>query len=293
VVQNNTMADLAAEIQDSLSRSGKGGMSVAFKNADGTVGAPGITFSAETTSGMYRNAAGDLRISVLGTWRFAVSGSGIATNGPVTIVDATGTHAASIAAPIGLAVDYMVTMPSGLPAGNYPVSLAPSGVLSAAQLTNAGQNFGTPANPTDVVILSYLGNTSTAVTGVNANLGRAPGVTKSNATGKAWFTQDTNGSPAVSGAIAGCGAGGSNAGAGVLFSIPTGFRFYSDNASHSTTLPIIWYDASVSYLRQGALVAFSNTGTICFWAVDSAGAALSLDAGDFLYVDCCTWTASV
>ena len=35
-VQNATMADLAAEIQDSLSRSGKGGMLVAFETQTAT-----------------------------------------------------------------------------------------------------------------------------------------------------------------------------------------------------------------------------------------------------------------
>lgn len=66
-VHNNTMNDLANEIQDSLSRSGKGGMLAPFKHVDGTVGSPGITFDDETTSGLYRAGTGDVRLSLLGS----------------------------------------------------------------------------------------------------------------------------------------------------------------------------------------------------------------------------------
>jgi hypothetical protein len=55
---NPTMADLAAEIQDSLSRSGKGGMLVPFQNLDGTSVNPGITFTNQTGTGFYRTALG-------------------------------------------------------------------------------------------------------------------------------------------------------------------------------------------------------------------------------------------
>ena len=63
---NATLSDLAAEIQDSLSRSGKGGMLVSFNFANGTVSNPGITFTNDTTTGARLNAAGDLRIVVSG-----------------------------------------------------------------------------------------------------------------------------------------------------------------------------------------------------------------------------------
>ena len=63
---NTTLNDMATAMTDSLSRSGKGGMSAAFKIFDGTVTAPGLGFSAETNSGLWRNAAGDVRMTVLG-----------------------------------------------------------------------------------------------------------------------------------------------------------------------------------------------------------------------------------
>lgn len=66
---NNTMNDLATEVQDSLSRSGNGGMLVPLEFSDGTAAAPGITFTNETSSGFYRAATNDVRVSVAGSDR--------------------------------------------------------------------------------------------------------------------------------------------------------------------------------------------------------------------------------
>lgn len=63
---NPTMADLAAEVQDSLSRSGKGGMLVPFQNQDGTTTNPGITFTNQTGTGFSRSALG-VALSIAGT----------------------------------------------------------------------------------------------------------------------------------------------------------------------------------------------------------------------------------
>lgn len=64
---NTTLADIAAEIQDSLDRSGKGGMLVSFNFSNGTVGNPGITFTNDTTTGLRLNAANDMRAVASGT----------------------------------------------------------------------------------------------------------------------------------------------------------------------------------------------------------------------------------
>ena len=61
---NPTMGDLANEITQSLDRNGRGGMLVAFKNVDGTKAAPGMTFTTEPSSGIYRAATNDIRMSV-------------------------------------------------------------------------------------------------------------------------------------------------------------------------------------------------------------------------------------
>lgn len=64
---NDTMNDLKAEMTDSLSRSGKGGMSAALGIIDGAVATPGISFNSEAGSGLYRVGAGDVRFALLGT----------------------------------------------------------------------------------------------------------------------------------------------------------------------------------------------------------------------------------
>src|SRR6185436_7264668 len=61
---NPTMSDLAIALTDSLSRSGAGGMLVPFRNADGTMGAPGMSWNNEPNSGWYRAALNDFWYSV-------------------------------------------------------------------------------------------------------------------------------------------------------------------------------------------------------------------------------------
>jgi hypothetical protein len=65
-VQNSTMSDIASALTDSLSRSGKGGMLVPFTLADGTTLNPSLAFTGEPTTGLYRPAAGQLGVAVLG-----------------------------------------------------------------------------------------------------------------------------------------------------------------------------------------------------------------------------------
>lgn len=64
---NNTLTDIASEITNSLDRNGRGSMSAALKLYAGTVSAPGLAFSSETSSGLYRAGAGDVRMSMGGT----------------------------------------------------------------------------------------------------------------------------------------------------------------------------------------------------------------------------------
>lgn len=64
---NNTLSDIATALTDSLSRSGQGGMSASLGLASGVIGAPGLSWTAETTSGLYRAGAGDFRYSIAAT----------------------------------------------------------------------------------------------------------------------------------------------------------------------------------------------------------------------------------
>lgn len=170
---NGTLADLTAEMTDSLSRSGKGGMTAPMRTADGTVAAPAHSFTSETGSGWFRHAAGELRQSILGVYRLALTATGLTVNGKMTSTgaDVTGTLAViddggtskkvSIDAPTGLAADYAVTLPTALPGSTLPVTMTSAGVLATAQLVNAQQNFGTPSAATDVAIKSYVDDVTT------------------------------------------------------------------------------------------------------------------------------------
>src|SRR4051812_14589429 len=63
---NATFADVATEISDSASRSGKGGFSAPVRVPDGTAAAPAVAFTAEINSGFYRAGATDVRLTVGG-----------------------------------------------------------------------------------------------------------------------------------------------------------------------------------------------------------------------------------
>lgn len=63
---NNTLADFAAEITDSLSRSGKGGMLAPLRGIDGSVSSPSHSFTNEPGSGLYRIGAADFGLSIGG-----------------------------------------------------------------------------------------------------------------------------------------------------------------------------------------------------------------------------------
>src|SRR5215470_5803805 len=95
---NPTMSDIAIALTDSLSRTGKGGMSVALKFGDGTVGGPGISWINEPTSGWYRKSLNEFWYSVGNEDILQVTKTGVALAAgktatgfslpPVTIQDA-------------------------------------------------------------------------------------------------------------------------------------------------------------------------------------------------------------
>lgn len=70
---NTTLADIGNEITQSLDRSGDGGMLAPLQLVAGAIGTPGLTWSLETTSGLYRAGAGDFRYSISGTDRLQLT----------------------------------------------------------------------------------------------------------------------------------------------------------------------------------------------------------------------------
>lgn len=74
---NTTLSDLSTAMTGSLDRSGQGAMLAGLKLFDGVIGAPGLTWGTDTTSGLYHNTSGDFRFSVGGqdTFKFLTNGA--------------------------------------------------------------------------------------------------------------------------------------------------------------------------------------------------------------------------
>lgn len=76
---NATMADLATEMTDSLSRSGDGPMLAPLELVNGTVSAPAVTFDSDTNTGLYRAGADNPAMAAGGvqtqTWSASSFGS--------------------------------------------------------------------------------------------------------------------------------------------------------------------------------------------------------------------------
>lgn len=81
-VHNSTNTDIATALTDSLSRTGLGGMLAPLQFADGTESNPSITFSGETTTGIFRPAAGQWAVTVLGSAVLGVAADGVYSEQP-------------------------------------------------------------------------------------------------------------------------------------------------------------------------------------------------------------------
>jgi hypothetical protein len=82
---NSTLSDLADSMTNSLARNGEGGMTAALRVVDGTVTVPGLAFANETGSGLYRAAAGDVGLSVLGARILRLQAAGAAVTGTLGV----------------------------------------------------------------------------------------------------------------------------------------------------------------------------------------------------------------
>src|SRR5512138_2797140 len=86
---NNLVGDLAAEITDSASRSGKGGFTAPIRGADGTVNAPTHSFTSETGTGLYRKGASNPAIAVNESLRQEWTSTGSTVTGALVITGDT------------------------------------------------------------------------------------------------------------------------------------------------------------------------------------------------------------
>src|SRR6476661_10825212 len=64
---NANFSDIASELTNSLPIDGQAGMTGQLKAANGSVGAPGITFTSDLDSGLYRIGGDNIGFSIGGT----------------------------------------------------------------------------------------------------------------------------------------------------------------------------------------------------------------------------------
>jgi hypothetical protein len=86
---NNTLGDIGTELTNSLDRSGRGAMLAPLQLSSGTVTSPGLTFSAETGTGLYRIGASDVALSVNQTKRQEWTSAGSSVVGTLGVSGAT------------------------------------------------------------------------------------------------------------------------------------------------------------------------------------------------------------
>lgn len=76
---NTTLSDIGTALTGSLARNGDGGMAGQFKADAGVIGAPGISWSVETTSGFYRAGAGSFRFAIGGVDVWSIGATGVSS----------------------------------------------------------------------------------------------------------------------------------------------------------------------------------------------------------------------
>lgn len=86
---NSTLSDIATEVTDSLSRSGKGAMTAPLVVTSGSVGAPGIAFDGDTNTGIYRSAVDTIRLAAGGAAGFEATQTTTSALLPLGVTDGT------------------------------------------------------------------------------------------------------------------------------------------------------------------------------------------------------------
>jgi len=147
---NSDLSDIASALTGSVSADGQTPLTGVFKNISGTISAPSVSFTSDTTSGLFLSATKILGAAA-GGFAILVNGNGVAASGAPT-VSAGGS---------GYAVGDQITLNSG---GLNPVvvqvaTLSGSAVATVT-LVEAGRALTAPSNP--------VAQSSTTGSGTNA-----------------------------------------------------------------------------------------------------------------------------
>lgn len=229
---NATLTDIATEISDSASRSGKGGFSAPVRVPDGTAAAPAYAFGGEINTGFYRAGTNDVRLTIGGTDALRMVPGAVAVG----------------AAPNPSAT---LTMGAGFqPAVDFISTAGAAGAKEGRLVYDNGASFGAPAwvfqNISDagafvsngLIVqrdgLVRLANTAALqpaamVTAITPNAGLTAG-------GCAYW-KDANGMVHLEGSVLNA-SGGSVTNIASTTPLPAGFRGTANMAAISTIGPV-------------------------------------------------------
>lgn len=165
-IVNARFADIENELTDSLSRSGKGGMTAPLKEADGTVAAPSFSFTNEPGTGLYRIGASDLGLAVNGSKKHEWTGTGESVTGTFA-VSGTSAFTGSASFPGGMDVpgsaifDANITVIGNSSLATVTATTISGTTVTGTTVTSSGQvNGGTLA----ITGASTLGTGGTSIT---------------------------------------------------------------------------------------------------------------------------------
>lgn len=164
---NALVNDIAATLEDSLSRTGDGGMLVPLKFSDGTDAAPGITFDSDTDTGLFRDTANELAVTAGGTESARFTAAGVEIPGTLDVtgnVTVVGTITETGRAPMQESVDSTVFSHTGDTTETAVTGPGPSFTPLSVTLTTTGRPVlvGLQSVDDSGAFGSYLGTTADA-----------------------------------------------------------------------------------------------------------------------------------
>jgi hypothetical protein len=169
-VVNNTIADLAAMIEDCYSITGKNAVITnPWQIPVGTVSEPGLAFQGDLNAGIYRSAADELAITAGGGQRIRADSAGAHVTGTLDVSGAVTAAAGLTVTTVGLTVSAgSVSLPTGsLPRASFgalgqqvssSTSTFSTTSLSMTDITNATVTITSTGRP----VLLFLQNDGTA-----------------------------------------------------------------------------------------------------------------------------------
>jgi hypothetical protein len=296
-VHNNTTSDISTELTDSLSRSGKGGMLAALRSYDGTITAPGVAFSSETGTGVYRAGAADARLAIGGAdiqkWTASGIFAGLLQAITAAAISVKGAVADGAAA-VGVILDNTVALStSGAKClsvrnnGTEKLAVDKDGVVLGAAAGATLALKGTTADGASAVGVALDNTVALANAGAKALSVRVNAVEKAyvNKDGKGYFVGLDAGSAVISNvatAVASTDAVNLSQLQGTTWTKSTVTSLQStDNTGPISTSLSFTASTSTKYHMRGQLLVYTSTNTpnILFNITVPAGATMNWLSG--------------